>query len=226
MLYEEVAHFNPIQKSVYEFFKKLNAEGLINIKALDALRMALTQIETAFIDNNSVLAEIFDMLKEEIILDKLLSPSEIATIFKVISLDEENLKSVAAYVEILNGNLDFDDTALDGALVAVHQLMETHHIYHNVMLFFFEESLKLLFLQYYTSKNFTRDHIFKVTKKVNNLTIIDSAEDSFENELRKCLAHIPRPTVANPLLQIHRNLEKCLPISYKAELAIMLQESV
>ena len=226
MLYEEVAHFNPIQKSVYEFFKKLNAEGLINIKALDALRMALTQIETESIDNNLVLAEIFDMLKEEIILDKLLSPSEIATIFKVISLDEENLKSVAAYVEILNGNLDFDDTALDGALVAVHQLMETHHIYHNVMLFFFEESLKLLFLQYYTSKNFTRDHIFKVTKKVNNLTIIDSAEDSFENELRKCLAHIPRPTVANPLLQIHRNLEKCLPISYKAELAIMLQESV
>ena len=85
---------------------------------------------------------------------------------------------------------------------------------------------KYIPLKYCTSKNFTRDYIFKVWKKVNNLTIIDSAEESFENELRKCLAHIPRPTVANPLLQIHRNLEKCIPISYKAELAIMLQESL
>ena len=144
MLYEEVAHFNPIQKAVYQFFKKLNAEGLINDKFLDALRMALAQIETELIDKNFVLAEIFDMLKEEIILDKLLSPNEVATIFKVISLDVENLKSVAAYVEVLNGNLDFGNTALDGALATVHRLMETHHIYHNVMLFFFEESLKIL----------------------------------------------------------------------------------
>ena len=64
----------------------------------------------------------------------------------------------------------------------------------------------------------------KVLKKVNNLTLIDAAEESFENELRKCLVHIPRPTVANPLFQIHRNLEKCLSASYKAELAIMLKE--
>ena len=65
---------------------------------------------------------------------------------------------------------------------------------------------------------------FKGLKKVNNLTLIDAAVESFESELRKCLVHIPRPTVANPLFQIHRNLEKCLPASYKAELAIMLKE--
>ena len=66
--------------------------------------------------------------------------------------------------------------------------------------------------------------VLKVLKKVNNLTLIDAAEESFESELRKCLVHIPRPTVANPLFQIHRNLEKCLSASYKAELAIMLKE--
>ena len=134
-----MAHFNPIQKAVYEMFKKLNAEGLINTKSLDAIRMAMTQVDTESIENNVVLAEIFEMLKEEIILDKLLSPLEVATMFKIISLDLENLKSVAAYVEVLKGNLDFDAFALDGAVANVHQLMEMHHIYQNVMMFFFEE---------------------------------------------------------------------------------------
>ena len=143
MLYEEVAQFNPIQKAVYEFFNRLNAQGLINTKSLDAVRMALTQIDIEFIEKNTVLAEIFDMLKEEIILDKLLSPNEVATMFKIISHDVENLKSVAAYVEVLHGNLDFDETALDGALATVHRLMEIHHIYQNVMLFFLEETLKI-----------------------------------------------------------------------------------
>ena len=139
VLYEEVAHFNPIQKAVYEMFKKLNDEGLINTKSLDAIRMAMTQIDTESIENNVVLAEIFGMLKEEIILDKLLSPLEVATMFKIISLDLDDLKSVAAYVEVLKGNLDFDAFALDGAVATVHQLMEIHHIYQNVMMFFFEE---------------------------------------------------------------------------------------
>ena len=120
-------------------FKKLNEEGLINTKSLDAIRMAMTEIDTESIENNFVLAEIFEMLKEEIILDKLLSPLEIATMFKIVSLDLENLKSVAAYVEVLNGNLDFDVFALDGAVATVHQLMEIHHIYQNVMMFYFEE---------------------------------------------------------------------------------------
>ena len=139
VLYEEVAHFNPIQKAVYEMFKKLNDEGLINTKSLDAIRMAMTQVDTESIENNLVLAEIFEMLKEEIILDKLLSPLEVATMFKIISLDLEDLKSVAAYVEVLKGNLDFDAFALDGAVANVHQFMEMHHIYQNVMMFFFEE---------------------------------------------------------------------------------------
>ena len=120
-------------------FKKLKEEGLINTKSLDAIRMAMTEIDTESIENNFVLAEIFEMLKEEIILDKLLSPLEIATMFKIVSLDLENLKSLAAYVEVLNGNLDFDVFALDGAVATVHQLMEIHHIYQNVMMFFFEE---------------------------------------------------------------------------------------
>lgn len=99
----------------------------------------MTEIDTESIENNFVLAEIFEMLKEEIILDKLLSPLEIATMFKIVSLDLENLKSIAAYVEVFNGNLDFDVFALDGAVATVHQLMEIHHIYQNVMMFFFEE---------------------------------------------------------------------------------------
>lgn len=197
VLYEEVAHFDPIQKAVYEMFKKMNTEGLLNEKSLDAIRMALTQIETESVENNFALAEIFQMLKEEIILDQLLSPLEVATMFKIISLDFNNLKSVAAYVEVLKGNIDFDSFPLNGAIATVHQLMEIHHIYQNVMVFFFE--------------------------KVNNLTLNDAAEESFESELHKCLSHIPRPTVANPLIQLHRNLEKCLPTSYQAELAIMLK---
>ena len=139
-----MAHFNPIQKAVYEMFKKLNEEGLINTKSLDAIRMAMTEIDTESIENNFVLAEIFEMLKEEIILDKLLSPLEIATMFKIVSLDLENLKSLAAYVEVLNGNLDFDVFALDGAVATVHQLMEIHHIYQNVMMFFFEEFFQII----------------------------------------------------------------------------------
>ena len=125
-------------------FKKLNDEGLINTKSLDAIRMAMTEIDTESIENNFILAEIFEMLKEEIILDKLLSPLEIATMFKIVSLDLENLKSIAAYVEVLNGNLDFDVFALDGAVATVHQLMEIHHIYQNVMMFFFEEFFQII----------------------------------------------------------------------------------
>ena len=125
-------------------FKKLKEEGLINTKSLDAIGMAMTEIDTESIENNFVLAEIFEMLKEEIILDKLLSPLEIATMFKIVSLDLENLKSLAAYVEVLNGNLDFDVFALDGAVATVHQLMEIHHIYQNVMMFFFEEFFQII----------------------------------------------------------------------------------
>ena len=143
-------------------FKKLNDEGLINTKSLDAIRMAMTEIDTESIENNFILAEIFEMLKEEIILDKLLSPLEIATMFKIVSLDLENLKSIAAYVEVLNGNLDFDVFALDGAVATVHQLLEIHHIYQNVMMFFFEESFQK---SRDINENFIRHMIFESFKE-------------------------------------------------------------